>query len=413
MLEIRPEPPVAPPAFGDHLREAFQQLRGALTEALAAIGADPHKARELARRLGVNKNLAWRVGKVVTAHDAAEAVPHVPGALAFATLLKAFAKAGVPALGVKAVREAVQAYESMVAVHSGDRATLDQLAAGLTREPGAAERLEQSRRQAFIGLGSTWGVQAAVQFLTVVMAPSAGDRSLGDVVNIKGLVGLRRLRADARWTLFRLHRTMDDGSDLHPFRSEPLEPEPRADGLPILQRFSTQGFPRLETVRVGKQTRWVLPAGPVGNTAALDCAFGEIHRAALPLVRSDNNRVERIGMSLVTPVELVQLDLMVSEELDWARSPEAVLYSQLDGGSTTLADEHSNPRLPLLEHVHELGRGLSAFASPHVPRYGDLLGLAFERTGWQPRDFRGYRFTLRYPPIPTVLAVSCELPEPA
>ena len=412
---LLPEPALqksspSPLAFQAHLSEAFQRLRAALTEALVSIGADPGRARELGRLLGVNKNLAWRVSKIVTAVDAVDAVPHVPGASAFATLQAALAKAGVPAAKRQAVQDAVKAYDTMMVVHSGDRAALDQLTAGMTRAPGAAERLVQSRRQAFMGLGSTWGVQAQTQFLTILLAPSSDDPTMSDLVDITGLVGLRRLRDDARWTLFRRQRTMDDGSDLAPFHSEPLQPGARSDGLPFLDAFSSPNVPALDTVQVGKQTRWVLPAGPVGRTAAVDCLFGEIHRAALPRFQSENNVVERLGLALVTPVERIQVDLVVSDELPFAHDLEAVLYSQLDGGGQSLADENANPRLPLLEEVHELGRGLGTMASPHVPRYTELLQLAFERTGWDDQTFRGYRLTMRYPPIPTVMALAFELP---
>jgi hypothetical protein len=405
-----PEATSVPPAFEDHLRESFQQLRAALTEALASIDADPHRSRALARQLGISKSLAWRVSKIVGARNALDAVPHVPGQSALAALLGALGAAGVPESALQAVRDAMDAYDQMVAAHSGDRQTLDQLTAGMTGDGRAAERLEQGRRQAFVGLGSTWGVQARVHFSTYILGPSATDSERLDLLGMNGLVDLRRLRPDARWTLFRRRRIRSDGTALAPFRSEPLDPDTPNDDLPLVRSFCSPHLPELQAIDAGNERRYVLPAGPVGNASALSCVFGAINRSALPGHRDDVDHVQRLGCALVTPVELLQLDLIVSERLPWARNPEVVLYSQLDGSSSSL-DEQDDQRLPLLETVHELGRGTSTMASPDVPGYSDMLQLAFERTGWAGETFRGYRFVMRYPPIPTTVAFVSPLPE--
>ncbi len=400
-----PSSPATQP-FEQHLREAFHRLRAAFTEALAAVGADAHRPRPMARELGISKSLAWRVSKVVAAREPADAVPHVPGPDALGAFITALRKAGAGEGPATALREAMAAYDSMVAAHTGDRQTLDQLTASMS-EPRAAERLEAGRRQAYLGMGGTWGVQARVQFSTTILQPSTERTTHLDVVGLKGLVDLRRLRGDARWTLFRRTRRLDDGSGLPPFRTEALDPQLGSEELPLLREFCSPGAPDLVEQTSANVSRYILPAGPVGNTNASTHVFGELNRGALPAPGPEDDRLFRIGAALLTPVERLQLDLIVSEDLPWAHDPGIALYAQLDGGGRSLADD-DDQRLPVFESVHELGRGLGTMASADVPRYGEMLHSAFERAGWEGSGFCGYRFTMRYPPIPTVAVFTCE-----
>jgi len=401
------------PPFQVHLLEVFQRLRASFTQAIGAIGADPRRARDLARRLGISRSLAWRVGRIATAMEPADAVPHVPGQAAFEVFVKALTAADVPARTVLAVRQAMSAYDQMAAVHSGDRSSLEQLAAGMTGEGGAADRLEQGRRQAFLGMGSTWGVQAETQFRTCIRAPS-NDRGepRTDLAVLEGMVGLRRVRADARWTLFRHRSRMDDGSLMTAAADEAIDPEGLDNGLPLIRAHCSPTMPSLERIISGTETSFVLPAGPVGKTAAFHCVFGEIRRAIFPSVRSAENTEERLGCLLITPAERVQFDLIVSKELPWSHDPEVGLFSMLNGRGSTLVGPGGTNRLPLLEDVHDLGWGAETMASAHVPGYVDLLHMAFERGGWNPEDFKGLRFTMRYPPIPTAVVFTSPLPEP-
>ena len=59
-----------PPSLG----AAVQQIRGTFTELFVALRIDPATPREAARRLGVNKNLTWKVSKIIGATNAATLV---------------------------------------------------------------------------------------------------------------------------------------------------------------------------------------------------------------------------------------------------------------------------------------------------------------------------------------------------
>ena len=57
------------PEFPEHLQTALQALRAAIIELLSAVGADPGKPQDLARRFGLNKNLTWKVSKIICESD--------------------------------------------------------------------------------------------------------------------------------------------------------------------------------------------------------------------------------------------------------------------------------------------------------------------------------------------------------
>lgn len=391
--------------FRRDLENAFHRLRSALTEALSAVGADPGRTRELARQLEINKNLAWRATKVATARHAMGAVAHVPGQQAFGALVAALVRAGLPAAGEQRLLQAHAAYRAMAREHSaGDKAVLEQLAAGLGSDPAAAaERQLHGRRQAFLGMGSTWGVQTRLQLLTVILGPPDPESGVLDLVVLSGFLGLRRLRADARWTLLRRRAPPVEEGQPAPVLSEPLDPDIGPEEAPLLGEFCTLDEP-LETDLVGNLRTWTLPPGPVGQTAARDVLFATHHRASVR-PPSAERAPESFWMSLATPAEAAQYDLIVHRDVDWARGPRAELRSQLEGLEGRIDDDRLHPRLPLAEEPHGLGQDLSAMASTHVPRYGELLARVLERTGWDAEAFRGHRLVLPYPPVPSLLAL--------
>jgi hypothetical protein len=76
--------------------------------------------------------------------------------------------------------------------------------------------------------------------------------------------------------------------------------------------------------------------------------------------------------------------------------------------SNTTRDERD--RLPVAERLQHLGRGVERVRTAEIPRYAEILGAAFEKTGWDPDDFDVYRVRMRYPPIPVSVMVRHEMP---
>lgn len=385
------------PAPEESIRVALQSLRGRLAEALDAAGVDPSRPRLAARSLGLDKTLMWRLSRILGDTDLLRLVRHVPRQAAFAGLSRALARAGVPRATVERLNASQAEFEGLVRQHAGDRATFELLVGGFTRAEHRGQQLEQARRLAFRGNSAVWGAQARLQVSVGVLLPSSADPTRVDVAHVFGFVDLRRLRSDVRWTLAR-SRTFDV--------CEPLDPDSGRDRGALLRAFSTQPFPPLLVEQRDGERCHVLEVGPVGRTGELTALFGYRYQA---LGADDSNRSCEVVTELRTPVEHLQIDLLIHEDLEWALDPQVAVLGGLDGGSALPGPEGEVADVPVPGDLTDLGSGLSGCESGRMPAYRTLLEWAFGRLGADPAAFRAFRFELAYPPIPA-RAVLATLP---
>jgi hypothetical protein len=398
-----------PVEFLDDYRAAVQRVRVALTELLLSAGADPAKSRGVAKRFKLSKNLTWMVSKIVNSTDVYSVAQHIPGSARVESLLSAMRKGGATPESVDSLRSAIEDFERMVDTHTGDRATLELMVSEMSSEEAQSEQLIHCRKQAYRGNSGMLGVQAKVHMACSIVSPNGEDASLADLVQLGGLFGFRRLRSSARWLLFRRARWEDDGTP------SPEEPDDAlsADGdrIPLIKEFCSDPVPELEVLQEGGEILYELPPGPVGNTAALTCVYGSVLWRTGSLYRDEHNRLMELGCNVVTPAENLVCDLLVHESMTWALRPDVGVYSR----GFTIPDQASpareRNRLVVTEAVADLGRGVAAMITPLMPQHVDLMRMVFERLGWNPDDFHALRFMMQYPPIPSTILLSSELPE--
>lgn len=397
--------------FIDDLQAALQALRSALMEIFAAVDADPAKPQDLARRFGLNKNLTWKLSKIVVGTDPFGAVPHIPGASGMDIFFRALVDAGAPKPLLERARAAARAFEQTVRLHTGDRSTLEIMVGDRLPTDIRREQSELHRKRAFQGNSGIWGVRAKAQLLLTAMAPNAADPDMADLVQVGGVVGFRRLKADARWLLFRRERWADD--DPHPERDEleSLDPDfPVDQGVPLIGAFCSRPLPDIELISDEGEDQYELPPGPIGNTAALTCVHGQVARRVGPVYAESESEYSELGCTLITPAEHLVFDLLVHRDLDWAMQPELVVYSRMDGGAMHPAARRERNEIPVSEPVHDLGWGITALATTLLPKYLDLARFVFDSVAWNADDFRAFRVTMAYPPIPSVALLRSRMP---
>ena len=396
-----------PTSFPEDCKQVLQGLRGALTSALATVGVDPARPQDMARTLGLHRNLTWKVSKIVTSTDVFSVVPHIPGRSGMEILNRALRKAGVEAAGIKSIKAALDDFDRLVALHGGDRATLELVAGGFVPEAAQGEALVSARKAAFRGNSATWSVQARVLLSLNIMAPSAEDPRRVDLAQVRGLIDLRRLRPDVGWPLFR--RQAWDESGLQPVVDGVPIGKDEHSAVPLLRDFCSPDLPELNVVHLGPEVEIELPPGEVGRTGEQTCIYGVLLAATGSQYAEGEDRICELGCNLSTPVELMHSDLLVHESLTWAMRPRTDVYGLLHGGPMHDHARRSRFRLPIETEVHELGRGLATMATPHVPRYLDLLSHVFDALGWDETRFRGFRHLVEYPPIPAVALMAMDL----
>ena len=389
-----------PPQFQDHFDRTTRSLRTALADLVASVAADPARPQEMARRFRLNKNLTWKVSKIITSDDAVATAPHIPGAAGVRILLDAFAAHGAPAERVSAVRRALSDFEEMVRLHAGDRTKLELMLSSSEPSRVQSERIETSRRLAFHGNSACLGVQAAVRFSLQVLVPSStGAAGRVDIATLGGVVGFRRLRPTGSWPLVKFSGYGGDTRQL-----SPMDQEIAANQAPLLHEFCAGELPAIRAVPQSEGVLFELGEGPVGDAAALNCVFGWVSHDFASMYAEDPGEKEPIGehfIKLDAPSEVLQFDLFVHRDLPFPQAPSAHLYSLMQGDIRYPLTRQQRNLLPVPETVEELGSGASALETPHVPDYERMVERASGRLGSSIQDLRGFRFTMKYPPIPS------------
>lgn len=397
-------------AFEAHAAQVVARVRTAISETLAALEINAGKPQDASRKLNLDKNLTWKICRLVRDANPLAAIPLIPGRAGLNILIDAFAKAEAPAELIARVREATDEFDRMVELHSGNRDTLEMMLGNLT-DAGQQERDEAHRKLSFRGNSATWGAQARVQLCTNVIAPGS-DPDMADLAWMSGLIDFRRLRREATWAMAAARKTTDDGTPLPVGEIRAIDPAFDGDDkAPLLGDFCSKPLPEIR-INLGRDgvTRYELVEGPVGNTASATCIIGLYGRNFVRRRQSSDDTIGEHYARLYTPAEVLIHDLFVHRDLTYAMAPEILIYSQLPGTPNYPTAGRDRGLLSVSDPVIELG-GPRDVVTTELPAYGRMLRSVFERLNWKPEEFRGFRFRLRYPPIPTLALWRYALPE--
>ncbi len=398
--------------FSRDLNSVSRQLRSALSSLITSVGLDPYDPQILNRHWGVNKTLSWKIAKIIQTDEPYLALQQLPGREGIDILLQKGEASGVQSKFVEATKRAVDEFDLLVKSHCGDRETFDMMGSDLTHV-GRKERDEQHRKQLFHGASYLWGVQARVILSIYVIAPGAsvdGSNPTCDFASISGQLDFRRLRENVSWVLSRRSRSHDSGSLITGTRVEPLDPSSANLITPLIPEFCSKPLPVIEVYPDTTTGYAELTSGEVGNEGAISFVGGSIDRG-WPLVRTRGDQYANFSVTSNTPAEVLIFDCYIHESMTYAMPPEVMLRGTRTP-LTQAVNDHERFQLPLSEPLLELGAPVPARVTPEVPRYSEMLDLAFNRTGWSPAAFRGFRLKMAYPPMQTALLMRFPLPEP-
>jgi hypothetical protein len=385
-------------------RNAVLGIRAALLDLYAEIGADPERPQEVSRRFKLDKSLTWKISKVLRSDDAIDVVGLIPGTEGVSRLLNAMSAAGANDEAITRVRTAMRAFDDMVAMHAGDRATLDLFLDSM--HPAAS--MQESRRLAFLGNSGILGLQTRVRFATRFIAPNPDDPTRLDFMLVTGLRDLRRLRPIPTWPIYRFMNFKDDLSSDEFHRSiRPLESQGREGKHDwLMPSWCSKPIPQLRVREVDKSVIYELVEGPVGRTGEIDLTFGYIDRCAVPRYATPQDRLGQFSTGVTTPAESTLIDFFVHRSMTEMESLSARLVMQVPGfgaeaGLTTLPIQLRFTRLP--------GRPPQA-VTPLIDDYHRLIASIFETQGWDPNAFYGLRLTIEHPPLNATVLASYDLP---
>jgi hypothetical protein len=415
--------PVAPTTKGESLRsepferqatDVLRRLRATLSAVISAIPAVApiRKAADLQRALEIPNTLAWQVYRLARAVDPIAEGGGVPGTAAMSRFFDAAAKRGAPAELLEAATASVRDFDAMVKTHAGTRSAFDSMIAALT-DRGAEQADLVHRRAAFKANGHIWGVQAKVQLSFFAFQPSAHNEALIDMVSVRGLIGLRRLRRDAAWVVSRMRMANDDGTLRTPLGQRPLDPAGAVPaGVSLLREFCGDPLPTFRTVPTDSGfTNIELDPTRVGNTSAVTCLLGDVYEDALVRYRDEHNQTHSAQTLVRTPCEVLFHDLLVRADTFGPVQPRVLVYGDHRGVDPAMRGRECD-LLGTRETVEYLGRGPDVLHTPEVPRYAEMVRYSLERAGWTPEGFDVYRCRVEYPVMPSSVVVLWDLPDP-
>lgn len=402
--------------FASAADSAIRQAQSALAELIGAAGLGGSRAVDLARRLKLDKTLAWKLARFTDHEDPREAFKHLPGRGGVEIVVNAAEDLGVSAPRLERVREADRRLRGFVRQHAGDRRTFEAMLAGA--RPDAAAELEE--RKAYYKAGSAiWGVRARAQLLTLALFPSPDRPDRLDCVQVSGFVHLERLRPDVPWVIRRLRIHDDAGSPGEPFERLPLDPRGAAGAsaeapgrpLSLMPDYCTEPLPAIRQRR--GDSGWLydeLAPGDVGRRGAVTVICGERYRHAVPRNHSADNTEGRYVLTVRTPLEHVQFDLLLHPSLTHFRWPTLTVAGNLEERIST--ERAPGRELFPIRPADATPPGLSRTPAVALD-YAALLADAFARGGaGDLATYRAYRAAVDFPPAPCELTLTCELVGP-
>jgi len=380
------------------------RVRAAFAGILESVPTRNGRPHEVAELLNLDKQLVWKISRLVKTRDPVMMARHLPGPTAIGRFLDA-AQLHVAPRVIDAIHAPLEDLNELIRVHAGDRVTFEMLLSEwYSREPDATVT---HRREAFRGNSCIWGVQARTKLTSMFLHPSSED-GVFDIAIIAGVVDLRRLRLNLPWVIARWAVSDNDGEVRFNADREPLDPE---SNDPLLRRFCSKPLPQLRIVNGAPgMLEYQLAPGAIGNSGAVTCIYGNIVRRVASCYRDEHNEFNEVMAAMSTPCEVLVLDQIVHESLFGRIKPDLLVYSGLNA-SEQYPRGVTRVQLPVAEQVEYLGKGPAVLPTPHVPRYRELAEYVFERTGWDGSRFDVYRAEMRYPPIPSTVVMQHALRE--
>ncbi len=396
--------------FESEASAVMMQLREALLGLIAGLSGATTRAVDLERRLGVSRTLGWQIHRLVTDPVPLTGARYVPGVAALGQVLRGARAADVPEERIERVEHAMRDFESMVQRHADDRATFMTMLGSLAG-PRASGLDVKLRKEAFRLNSQIWGVQVKASLACGIMRPGS-DPSVYDMAVVRGLRGVRQLRAGIPFQVS--GQRIVDGARRPAFPEEMGEqggPDHGA-GPRLLSEFCSQPLPELESRIQDGCLHTFLRDAPLGNAGARTIYLADLTRG-VGWAEAQGQRNHHIrSTTVLKPIEALVLDTLVHRDMFGTLHPVAEVFGSLGklGEKDPYAFEPGET-LPIEPDLKRLGFGPGVMATPHVPRYREMVESVLERVGWDASEFEVFRCVVEYPPLGSMVRVRFDLPE--
>lgn len=384
----------------------MRSLRQSLLRVFEDLPRSVQRAADLEKAIGLSRTLAWQVHRIALSPNLLAAGAHVPGAGAFRQAMNAARTAGASEEDVAKVEKAFDDFEQLVRQHAaGDRATFATMINNLAGEEADAIDIK-TRRQIYRGNSQAWGLQVKTSLVSAIIHPGAHSSQF-DMIFLRGLRDIRRLRSDVP---FRVASQVILDSRQQATESRNLDNDGKV-GPNLLTDFCTQPCPELTTRADKGHIHAYLPETPLGTAGQQTVYLADVTRG-ISWISEDGTPNYHVNFATITkPRETLVLDTLFHRDMFDSIKPSARVYGSLDRlAETNPVNFTEQDVMPIEVDVHNLGMGAAAAATPHVPRYSEMIESVCSSVGWDASQFEIFRCVLEYPLLNTMVHTKFDLP---
>lgn len=372
-------------------------VRNALTALVEAVGggsgAAVSKPRELERELAVDYKLAWKVFLLLRETDGMKMAGLVPKGPSIRRLLEAAEKKGLEKGVLKAVRDAAAKFDLTVQQQAGDRVAFDAMVSGKSQEDGGEKIGLLERRTAYRVNSHIWGTQTDLFTVSSILKQSGEDAV--DRAHVLMRRGFKRFRRGVSAPVYSATLTSVPERDDSTY--EPVDRQAQEKyGVGLLPEFCSQPVPELRKRVFQKWIEYDLLDAGLGQTRAVDLAFGVVQRGAVIKRNEEGKRDVGAGISFRLPTEKVLMDFVVHRPSFGVVRPK-VQFTMLTPDEQREKEVTEGDLLPIESTLHLVAGGLAGADTTEAPRHGEMVRHACGMLGWKLEEFDVYRLVVQYP----------------
>lgn len=402
---------------GDDLRRRVEALGTALAERLSAVvgGLPGRPSGPRAVGLAVNQTIvtASRLLKALGQTDPIAVLQLLPGPNPLRNLLKEAIKAGTDRAVCASAMESVDAFDHLIREEAGDRGSLKAMLSAWL--PEARREFEAQRRQTiFKALAELDGVSGDFEMSAMLIHPSSSGGSMLDVVNAKCLLGIDRIRPDAKVKLGTRRLGGDEKADSTERLPLNLDGEPAIDGLHTVRLDGFCDAPPAPFIGRNFGPNVVYELGPTGfgKQSKVDLVIAEWNKAELDGEAISSSRTPHFFLIPEMATRKVVFDLFVHKDVFVGARPELLSYETGGMGPARAGDlSRDIDRRPILEDLQVLNSAGNGARLLEFPQYGALIRHITDRLDWDLDAFRLLRVTVAYPLVGRQITIAFQPPE--
>lgn len=366
-------------------------VRGALDEVVTVSNG----VRATGRTLGIDKSLASKVVRIALASDATAVFATLPGSQGWSRFCRALAEVGLDGARLKAVRDAIDIFESELA---GRGISRDRLRSWSETDRPAGGSAESSRRRSELtqANAAVWGIGGDA-LLRSHIAVAAGDPPRHGTGTATTIHGLHRTRPGPDWPI---HRCLADGGEM---RDEVA--------IDCRDLCSEQGRSETGVLENLNGSFRVFRGRDSGPSNRVDMVFAERHSEA-------SGPPAEFQTTILVPTAVAVFDLLLAGSVPLEPAPRFWSSSEI-GGVPRRASLGSAGHLAMSERLEgptrvstldDLVPSADLVSSDAHEAHGLAVQRTLERLGADATDLVRYRLVLPHPVMSSSVHLAFEPP---